>query len=134
MEEFRRLRERVERIKISDRLHRCPRKLGFTLGNQERRQQFRQHTSRLWSNPNICDLGRRSPLHYAARCASPTILTKLLEHEADLHITTVWGSTALHFACVQGDRVEFLKALLDEGVPINQGNNRNRTALFETAK
>ncbi|KAI9775205.1 MAG: hypothetical protein M1839_001393 [Geoglossum umbratile] len=87
------------------------------------------------ANPNICDKAKRSPLHYAGRCQDPRIITKLIRCQADIRKKTRWGSSALHFAVVQGsDNVAFPKLLLDLGLQLDDQNYYHRTALAEAAK
>jgi ankyrin repeat protein len=87
------------------------------------------------ADPNICDKFRRSPLHYAGRCAEPRLITRLIECGADIHKKSKWGSSALHFACVQGgDEIAFSKLLLDAGLELEAMNDQNRTVLSEAAK
>jgi ankyrin repeat protein len=83
----------------------------------------------------ICDYAGRSPLHYAARCKNPELIKKLIKCGADTLQKSAFGSSALHFAVVQGaDEVAFLQILLDAGIPLDGLNYKNRTALSEAAK
>ncbi|XP_067875049.1 NF-kappa-B inhibitor alpha-like [Heterodontus francisci] len=60
----------------------------------------------LWSEPSvidICNNSRQSPLHLSVIMSMPEVTRELVQAGADLESLDIFGNTALHLACEQGD-------------------------------
>lgn len=72
----------------------------------------------------------------AGRCRDASIISRLIECKARIDAKSRWGSSVLHFACVQADNdPEFAERLLaGQALQVDTLNNQNRTPLAEAVK
>ena len=80
------------------------------------------------NKPCIVLFGEGSLLILAIQCGYTDIALALLAARADVHAKDEGGWTALHWACHMGLN-EAVRALIDRGSRVNEGDSRGRTPL-----
>lgn len=87
-------------------------------------------------DPNAMDGLRRTALHYASNQGNLEIVKCLLQHKADLSITSDYLWNALHFAarCLSEGAAEVAELLVDAGVDPLEGDDESWTPLHVAAQ
>lgn len=65
---------------------------------------------------NVKDDEEHRPIHFCCKTGNLQILTYLLEHKADTHVTNIYGDTPLHLACYNS-KLEICKSLVSKTGP-----------------
>ncbi|CAH3163698.1 unnamed protein product [Porites evermanni] len=83
---------------------------------------------------NACNEAHCTPLMIASRKGHANVVKLLIEREADLALKDRDGQTAIHYAAQKyyrdGNSVEILSCLIENGADVNARTNNNRTPLM----
>ena len=83
---------------------------------------------------NEIDQNKRTALHFACMIGKKDVFDALVDkYKADIHLTDIWGYSALFFAArLQKGNIglEMVKILLERGIEVNLVDKNYNTALF----